>query len=161
MTWGQLVSTETQTLIRDMLQEHGSPEFFAMLEAHADHFGTLDIRGYMAALQTRTRLRRQWAQMFDDIDLVLMPTSLIPPFQQGIDTADLSQTAHLIEAQKPLLAISFLGVPSIALPTHVDNGAPIGVQLIAPMHDDAFALHAAERLENELGTIYQLCPGFG
>ena len=157
-TWGQIVSTETRVLLREALSKYGSSDLYKMLSAHSDYFGTLDLRDYMHAMQTRTRIMREWSKMFDKVDLVLMPVSLSPPFAAGMDVADSPSVPSMIEAQKPLLAISFLGFPALALPTHLDHGSPLGVQLIGPMHDDAFTLHCGSLLEKELGTIIGDCP---
>ncbi|MFC6583015.1 hypothetical protein [Sulfitobacter aestuariivivens] len=49
--------------------------------------------------------------------------------------------------------MNFLGLPSVALPTHVAEGLPSGVQIVAPMHDDDAVLILAELIQGELGSI--------
>ena len=88
----------------------------------------------------------------------MMPTSLLRPFQNDLDFTAPDRIPELLDAQKPLFAINLLGLPSVALPTHIQDGLPLGVQLVAPMHDDWFALDVAERLEHELGTLWQQSP---
>ena len=60
-----------------------------------------------------------------------------------------------MKAQKPLHLINLLGLPSVALPTGLASGIPVGVQLVAPMHDDFFALDIADTLERQLGTLWE------
>ena len=104
------------------------------------------------------QLQRMWSLMFEDIDALLIPTSLIAPYENDLDFKDPSKIPDLLRAQSPLFVVNLLGLPSVAIPTHVENGLPLGVQLVAPMHDDYFALDIAERLEGELGTLWQNLP---
>ena len=60
---------------------------------------------------------------------------------------------ELLNAQKFLFVVNALGLPSVAVPTHVEQGLPCGVQVVAPMGEDYLALDMAEIVEQELGTI--------
>ena len=64
----------------------------------------------------------------------------------------------ILNAQKFLYATNVLGLPSVALPTHLAGTVPVGVQLVAPMHEDFFALNVAEKLENQLGRLITKIP---
>jgi amidase len=72
-----------------------------------------------------------------------------------LDFKDPAALDDIVPAQSPLLAINVLGLPSAALPTHLDGTTPLGVQLVGPMHGDGFVLDVAERMERELGTLWQ------
>jgi len=87
-----------------------------------------------------------------------MPTSLIAPFENDLDFKDPAKIPDLLAAQAPSFVVALLGLPSVAIPTHLEDGVPNGVQIVAPMHDDEFALDLAERLEAELGTLWQNLP---
>ena len=54
--------------------------------------------------------------------------------------------------------INLLGLPALSLPTHVADGAPVGVQLVGPMHDDDKVLAAGALLEAELGSLLDQMP---
>jgi amidase len=109
-------------------------------------------------LTRRVQLRRMWSMMFEEVDALLMPTSLIAPFENDLDFKDPTKIPDLIAAQAPSFVVALLGLPSVAIPTHLEDGVPNGVQIVAPMHDDEFALDLAERLEAELGTLWQNLP---
>ena len=50
--------------------------------------------------------------------------------------------------------MNFLGLPSVAVPTGIDDdGLPTGVQLIGPRNGDHVALAAARDVEAALGTL--------
>ena len=152
--WGQLLCTEVEHMMAPAIREHGSEGIVAVCEAYTARFGTLDLPGYLAACGERTALQRRWAQMFDTVDAVLMPVSLSRPFPNDHDLTGQTTVFEVLEAQRPLYAINLLGLPSVALPTHVDQGgAPSGVQLVGAMHDDWHILDIAERLQDVLGTV--------
>lgn len=157
--WGKLLFTENETISGEMIAKAGSPELKNWLHDFTQHFGGIcDLEGYMKCQMERIRLQRVYAQLFDEVDLVMMPTSLIPPFENDLDFKDPSKAGYLIDAQAPLYLVNLLGLPSVALPTHVQDGLPLGVQLMAPQYDDDFALDVAERLEGELGSILGQMP---
>ena len=157
--WGRLLFTETQLMSKELLDKAASPELKVWLDDFANHYGDVyDLEGYMNGQMERIRLRRAYAQLFDEVDIVMMPTSLIPPFENDLDFKDRSKAGYLIDAQAPLYLINLLGLPSVALPTHVQDGLPLGVQLVAAQAEDDFALDVAERLESELGSVLGQMP---
>ncbi|AVO37521.1 amidase [Pukyongiella litopenaei] len=156
--WGRLMFTESETLSRDAIMAQGSDAMRAYYEAFAAWFEPTDLTGLLTAMQRRIVFQRAWARMFRDIDLMLLPTSLARPFANDQDFNRPDSLPEIIAAQAPLLTINLLGLPSAALPTHLEGSVPLGVQLVGPMHEDYFVLDVAERLERELGTIWQHLP---
>ena len=45
--------------------------------------------------------------------------------------------------------ISFIGLPVVAVPAWLDDGLPIGVQVIAPPWREDLALRVAQQLERD------------
>ncbi len=156
--WGDLLFTETHHTLRNMIEELGSPEMQILIRAYEDRYTLLDMPAFIAAMAKRIQMQRAWSLMFDEVDALLLPTSLIAPFENDLDFKEPAQVPRLLDAQAPLFLANVLGLPSAAFPTHVENGLPMGVQLFAAMHDDWLALDIAELLERELGTIWQNLP---
>lgn len=156
--WGQLLMTETAILMGDTIRRLGSAEITQVLETSIGHFGVLDLPAFLTAMQERLRLQKAWSEMFENVDLLMMPTSLQRPFENDLDFKQPQSIPSILEAQKPLYVVNLLGLPAVALPTNVVDGLPLGVQLVAPMHDDAFALAVAGRLEAEIGTVLGEMP---
>jgi amidase len=153
--WGDLLFTETEIFVGDAIREFGSRDMISLVENYHKTYDLLDLKQFLSALGERRRIQRKWSQMFDEIDLLLMPTSMIAPFENDLDFKKPSEVPNLLDAQKPLHSINLLGLPSAAFPTGLSSGVPVGVQLVGPMHDDWFVLDIAERIERELGTIWQ------
>lgn len=156
--WGELLFTETHYTVRPAIEEYGSAEMRVLLDVYANRSDLLDTAGLINAMARRVAAQREWSLMFDDIDLLMTPTSLIKPFANDLDFTSPADIPRILDAQAPLYVVNVLGLPAAALPTHVDDGAPVGVQLIGPMHDDWFVLDVAERLERELGTVWSGLP---
>ncbi|MCI5102123.1 amidase [Phaeobacter italicus] len=153
--WGRLLMTEARHTLHPAIKEHGSAEMNRMLGYYFDRFPGLDVTEMFTAMGNRIKAQRAWSQMFDDVDVFMMPTSLLRPIENDLDFKSPERIPDILEAQKPLHTINLLGLPSVALPTHLDEGVPMGVQLVGPMHDDWFVLDVAELLERELGTLWQ------
>jgi len=153
--WGDLLFTETEATMGEAIRDFGSEGMNAAFDVYKTQYDLLNVKDFLQGVSERTRIQRLWANMFDDVDLLMMPTSMIRPFENDLDFKDPTQLPALLEAQKPLHSINLLGLPSAAFPTGLADGVPVGVQLIGPMHDDWFVLDRAERIENELGTIWQ------
>lgn len=156
--WGGLLMTEARHTLHAAIKDHGSPEMNEMLGYYFDRFPGLDVDGLFTAMSQKIKVQRAWSQMFDGVDIFMMPTSLSRPFENDLDFKSPERIPEILDSQRPLQAINLLGLPSVALPTHLEGGVPLGVQLVAPMYDDWFALDIAERLEAELGTLWQQLP---
>ena len=159
--WGTLMFTETEALLRGEIAAKGSPQMQRYYGAFAKLFTPADITGLLRAMQRRVVCQRAWAQMFEEIDALLLPTSLARPFENDLDFRDPARLPEIVAAQAPLLSVNVLGLPAVALPTHLEGRTPLGVQLVGPMHADDRTLDIAQHLEDQLGTLWQSMPDPG
>ncbi|MCB1451742.1 MAG: amidase [Nitratireductor sp.] len=154
-TWGLLLSTETELLSGEAMRQIGSKGVVSLFEAMKAFYGTTDLKGFLVAMLERMRLQAEWSRHFELVDLVLMPTSGALPFDNDADFNSPAEIPAMLRAQKYLYVINMLGLPSVAVPTHVANPEtdprPVGVQLVGPMNDDALCLDVAESVEREIG----------
>ena len=142
------------------LRDNGSDNLLRWIGAFTDYFECLDLNGYIEAMAERARLQRLWATMWDDTDFLIMPTSLIPPFENDLDFNDPSKAPEIITAQKPLCVVNTMGLPALSIPTHVEDGIPLGIQIMGPMHDDDAVLEAGLQIEAALDAqVIKQMPG--
>jgi aspartyl-tRNA(Asn)/glutamyl-tRNA(Gln) amidotransferase subunit A len=114
---------------------------------------------YLKALQVRTLLRRDYEQAFAQADVIVMPTSPIPPFKLGEKTDDPLQ---MYLADIFTVSVNLAGLPGISIPCGFverserserperperSERLPIGFQVIGRMFDEATMLRVADVYE--------------
>jgi aspartyl-tRNA(Asn)/glutamyl-tRNA(Gln) amidotransferase subunit A len=115
-----------------------------MLGTYALSAGYYDAY-YGQAQRVRTLIARDFARAYEEVDLLVSPTSPTTAFRLGDKTADpLSMYLNDVCTIPSNLA----GHPAMSVPFGVDAaGLPIGVQLLAPSLGEATMFRAAAALE--------------
>ncbi len=106
---------------------------------------------YLRAQQVRTRIAEDFRQAFQDVDVLLTPTTPSPAFLEGAKTDDpLAMYVNDIFTVPASLA----GLPAISVPAGLDeDGLPLGLQLVGRAFDEVTLLQAATILEDAAGTF--------
>lgn len=141
---GMIVSrVEAATLHQRWLAERSdryTAETFAQLDEASQVPGVV----YVAAQRLREEFRHRMLRLFDRVDALALPTSLV----QAPLVSEAEQ--YLLMLSRNCIPWSFLGFPAVSVPCGLSSvGLPIGLQLVAaPFHDGRLiALGAAvERL---------------
>jgi amidase len=125
--------------------------------ARATRAAVLSHRDWLAANETRHRMRLAWAEFFTKYDLLLCPvagTAAFPHDQKGeryertlaVNGQRVPVTDHLFWAGYS--GASYL--PSTAAPCgFTPGGLPVGVQIVGPQYGDLMCLALARLLERE------------
>ena len=109
----------------------------------------LSLEGITNANQFRYTVNSSLAELFEEVDLLLVPTSPVPafgatgPVPTVVDGRDVGPTAAA--AFTAMFNVS--GNPVVSVPAGFADTCPVGVQIVARRHDDALALAAAAALE--------------
>jgi len=126
-----------------------SPELYQAqtlkrIQAGAD----VTTSAYIQARHQLEQIRRSVAQVFETVDLLITPTSCVPPFA----IADLADPNTLRE--KELLTLrntrpsNMLGLPTVSVPCGFTRaGLPIGMQITGPPGGEATVLRLAYAYE--------------
>ncbi|MGW4212164.1 amidase [Lentzea sp. NPDC004789] len=107
----------------------------------------LDLAEFLALTGTRLAIQREWARLLDRYPVIVGPVSTTPSFEPDQERRDVASLAAYYEAMRLCEASSFVGVPSVAVPTGLRDGLPTGVQVISRMYREDLALDAAQVLE--------------
>ncbi len=106
---------------------------------------------YLKAQQVRTLIRRDFDQAWDDVDLVLTPTTPSPAFAAGEKSGDPIQM-YLEDIMT--VTANMAGLPGISVPGGLSSeGTPLGLQLIAKPFDEETLLSAGQVLEDNAGRF--------
>jgi aspartyl-tRNA(Asn)/glutamyl-tRNA(Gln) amidotransferase subunit A len=142
--------------LRDMYRKTRDQGFGAevkrriMLGTYALSSGYYDAY-YLKAQKVRTLITRDFLEAFDEADVILAPTSPIPPFKLGERVDDPLQ---MYLADIYTVTASLAGIPGISVPcgrTPSDPHLPVGMQLLANHFQEARLLQVAHAFEEAGG----------
>jgi amidase len=145
--WMLIVQNEGRHTMLPLIEKFGDAAAKRATENMVADVPALDMQGYMKALARRSTLLREWLLFLERYPLVLMPACYEPPFPNGLDQEGNSSMRRILAAQEPQLAIPILGLPGLAVPTGVADGAPMGVQIVASRYREDLCLLAGEVIE--------------
>lgn len=142
--------------LRDMYKKTREGGFGAevkrriMLGTHALSSGYYDAY-YLKAQKVRTLIARDFVEAFDEVDVILTPTSPSPAFKLG-ELVDDPLQMYLADIYT--VTADLAGVPGISLPcgkTKDSPRLPIGMQLLGKHFDEERLLQVAHAFEKAGG----------
>src|SRR6185503_13566208 len=125
--------------------------------ARASRAAVLSHRDWLAANETRHRMRRAWSEFFTSYDLLLCPVASTAAFKHDQQGTRFDRTL-MVNGKKVLVTdhlfwAGFSGaffLPSTAAPCgFTPAGLPVGVQIVGPQYGDLTCLAFAKLLERE------------
>jgi aspartyl-tRNA(Asn)/glutamyl-tRNA(Gln) amidotransferase subunit A len=100
---------------------------------------------YLKAQKVRTLMKNDFDNAFNEVDLILGPTSPTTAFKIGEKTEDPLQM-YLSDIYT--ISSNLIGIPGINVPAGKDsNGLPIGAQLMGPYCSEKIMFRAAAQIE--------------
>ena len=145
--WPQLAMDDFIRTLEPGMAEHGGDGIRRAVGFWRRAFPPAGAAGVLEALTERDRLARLWQLFFEEYPLVLMPSSGEQAFPLGLDLESFSAFERIWAAQLPQLAVPVLGLPAVSVPTGVEGGLPLGVQIVGPRYREDLCLAAAEQIE--------------
>ena len=102
---------------------------------------------YLQAQKARTLLINEFNALFEQYDMLLLPTAPTPAFGLGENSDD---PLKMYLADIMTVPASLAGLPALSVPAGVSQaGLPIGAQLIGPMQSDTTLLALAAQAATE------------
>ncbi len=106
---------------------------------------------YNKALQVRTLIKRDYANVFANFDCIISPVAPTTAYKIGEKTKN---PLEMYLGDIYSVPINIAGVPAISLPCALDkSGLPIGVQLIGDMNSEPRLYGLAHALEQQLLSV--------
>lgn len=99
---------------------------------------------YLRAQKVRTLIKKDFKKAFDDVNLILTPTTPTPAFKLGEKTED---PLEMYLADIFTVTANIAGVPAISVPGPEVSGLPFGFQLMGKWFDEENLLNAAHAYE--------------
>jgi aspartyl-tRNA(Asn)/glutamyl-tRNA(Gln) amidotransferase subunit A len=113
------------------------PDVLALI----DQGRMLAATDYVNAQRYRRLAQRQWAELWNSVDVIFTPTApILPPLIGQADVKWNMESEDVRLATTRLVrAINVLGLPALSIPLHSDS-LPIGLQIIGAPFQDHFVL---------------------
>ena len=97
------------------------------------------------AQKVRTLIMRDFEKVFEEVDVLIGPTSPYPAFKVGEFVND---PLKMYMADVLTIPINTAGVPGLSFPVGLSkDGLPIGLQIIAPQFEEGRCIQVADVLE--------------
>ncbi|SHL99049.1 Asp-tRNA(Asn)/Glu-tRNA(Gln) amidotransferase subunit GatA [Vreelandella subglaciescola] len=110
---------------------------------------------YTKAQQVRRLIRQDFLDAFDDVDVLMGPTSPTPAFDLGAQKDPVSMYLQDIYT----IAVNLAGIPGISVPAGLVNGRPVGLQILGTHFAEAQLLNVAHQFQ-QATDWHQQRPAF-
>jgi aspartyl-tRNA(Asn)/glutamyl-tRNA(Gln) amidotransferase subunit A len=100
---------------------------------------------YKKAQQARTLIVQDFEKAFEDVDVIVTPTTPTPAFRAGEKTDD---PLNMYLSDIFTISVNLAGAPAISVPCgYTSNDLPVGLQIIGKHFDEASVLKTAYAFE--------------
>ena len=101
-------------------------------------------RYYKKAQDARAWIQQEFAQQFDEVDLLASPTMPVLPFARG---EGLEDPLALYQADANTVPVNLADLPALSVPIGSVDGLPVGMQLIGPQFAERLLVQAGGMVE--------------
>lgn len=112
---------------------------------------------YLKAQQLRRLISDDFKRAFEQVDVIMGPTSPTVAFNLG-EKVDDPVTMYLSDIYT--IAVNLAGLPGMSIPAGFVDGRPVGLQIIGNYFDEARLLNVAHRYQQVTDWHDRVPPGF-
>jgi aspartyl-tRNA(Asn)/glutamyl-tRNA(Gln) amidotransferase subunit A len=112
---------------------------------------------YIKAQKTRNLIRQDFLKAFEDVDVIMGPTSPTPAFGLGEKTDD-PVTMYLNDIYAN--GVNLAGLPGLSIPAGFVDGLPVGLQIIGNYFDEARMLAVGHQYQKQTDWHTRLPKGY-
>lgn len=107
----------------------------------------------LAAYARRAGCVRDWQMLLADYPLVLTPFLLQPTYANARDYEGRAGAEEVMLKGFYSFAMNFMGLPAGNVPANLNNGLPVGVQIVGRRFREDMILDACEAVETRVGVM--------
>ncbi|MCP1727373.1 aspartyl-tRNA(Asn)/glutamyl-tRNA(Gln) amidotransferase subunit A [Natronospira proteinivora] len=111
---------------------------------------------YLQAQKTRKLIRDDFIRAFEEVDVLMGPTTPTPAFGIGEKTDD-PITMYLNDIYT--IAVNLAGLPAVSVPAGFVNKLPVGLQIIGNFFDEGRLLNVAHQYQQQTDWHRQMPTG--
>jgi aspartyl-tRNA(Asn)/glutamyl-tRNA(Gln) amidotransferase subunit A len=98
---------------------------------------------YLKAQKARTLIRQDFARAFEQVDVLISPTTPTPAFKAG----DREDPLSMYLCDLMTIPVNLAGLPGLSLPCGFGDGLPLGLQIVGDVLQESKVLRAAYAYE--------------
>ena len=153
--WFRIIFADFRVTMEESVRRLGSPEINRIVDGYFEmaRGGVPAVGDYVRDLAERNRLLRTWNLFLEEFPLVLAPVSTEPPFLVNDDLEGPERVREIFDSLRYTSAMNLVGLPSVAVPTGLHEGAPMGVQIVGRRYREDTCLAAADAIERSAGVL--------
>lgn len=142
------IASESAANLRDDFAKHEA-EFGAELAIILRLMGLIPAQEYLQAARARAHLRDKVAELFGDIDLLVLPTTgtVAPPYALSEDRMPVLNPVATAAMTRFNFLGNLTGLPAGTVPVGTVDGLPVGLQLVGDAWDEASVIAAMAHCE--------------
>lgn len=118
---------------------------YTLSAGYHDHY-------YNKAQKVRSLIRRDFSDVFKNVDALITPTTPTPAFRLGEKADPLMMYLSDIFT----VAANIAGMPALSVPAGMVDGLPVGVQIMGPMWSEELLLSIGQNIEKTLAMPLRL-----
>jgi aspartyl-tRNA(Asn)/glutamyl-tRNA(Gln) amidotransferase subunit A len=112
---------------------------------------------YLKAQKVRQLIAKDFRDAFEEVDMLMGPTTPTPAFAIGAKMAD-PITMYLNDIYT--IGANLAGLPAVSIPCGFVQGLPVGLQLVGPHFAETELLNAAHAYQRETDWHRHIPQGF-
>ena len=105
----------------------------------------------------RRLIRDDFREAFEQVDVIMGPTSPTPAFKLGEKTED---PVSMYLSDIYTIAVNLAGLPGVSIPAGFVQDRPVGLQIIGDYFNEARLLNVAHRYQQVTDWHNRVPPGF-
>lgn len=113
---------------------------------------------FLQAHMLRDMILREWNIFFEQFPLVVLPAYSTTFMRRSQDTESPAAMTEISQQARYMLNLPALGIPAMSFPLGSDNGAPLGIQIIAHAWREDLILEAGEAIEQQVAKVSPINP---
>lgn len=118
-----------------------------------------DMNSYYQKVFARYTFRETMRQFFERYDLLITPTLPVAAFDVGLDIPPGHESKSIVSWASFTYPFNLTGQPAASLPVGITQaGLPVGLQLVAPSHDESAIFFIAAQYQRATQTSEGIRP---
>ena len=144
---------EMKLLMDADIRRLGSTTVNKIFDAYYEGFPPLEGEELLCAMAQRTFYARAWSEFQETYPLTLTPFLMKPTFANDADIPGNAPFTDVLGAAHYSFAFNYLGLPAGLVPADLNDGLPVGVQVVGRRWREDLVLDALEAIEARVGVM--------